>query len=57
MDNDRWCELMYGTGALTDEEAFAGWHFSDEYCGLLIGPGMAEYDAESILIECDTELN
>jgi hypothetical protein len=46
MPLDRWKYLMeHEFALLTEEEINAGWHFCPEWDGLLIGPGMAEYES------------
>ena len=43
MTDERWREVMRNQDAkLTPEELKAGWHFCNEWDGLLVGPGMEE---------------
>lgn len=43
MTSNRYKELMADdTAQLTDAEIAAGWHFCQDYDGLLVGPGMME---------------
>ena len=44
MNRDRYVELDNGKGELTLAEVAQGWHFCDEWDGLLVGPGMAEME-------------
>lgn len=45
MSGHRWTMLeRKGTG-LTESEIQAGWHFCNEWDGLLVGPGMIEQEA------------
>jgi len=36
MTQDRWNELMYGDGKLTEEEIAYGWHFCEELDDCLV---------------------
>lgn len=43
MNKDRYDELMEDDGSiLSAEERAQGWHFCNEFDGLLVGPGMGE---------------
>jgi len=45
--HERWLSLMEckdDSLNLTEEEFNEGWHFCAEWDGLLVGPGMMEYD-------------
>ena len=45
MKDERWWALMEDDSLpLTDEEILQGWHFCPDWDGLLIGPGMGEWD-------------
>jgi hypothetical protein len=45
MNKDRYMWLIsHEEGSLTDEEIAAGWHFCYDWDGLLIGPGMWEFE-------------
>jgi len=45
IDDARYADLMKDDEMkLTQEEISAGWHFCPEWDGLLIGPGMDEFD-------------
>ena len=45
MNRDRWLYLETNPlGKLTQEEIAEGWHFCYDWDGLLIGPGMREYE-------------
>jgi hypothetical protein len=45
MEESRWSELMNNDDLdLTDSETAHGWHFCPEWDGLLIGPGMWEFE-------------
>ena len=44
MNIKRWKLLMDDNGTeLTDDEIAVGWHFCNDFDGLLVGPGMGEY--------------
>ena len=45
MDKTRYILMDREGGPLTQEEADAGWHFCSEWDGMLIGPGMQEYES------------
>lgn len=49
MTDDRWKFLM--GNKLTQEEMSRGWHWCPEFDGLLVGPGMGEWDDG--LCQCD----
>jgi hypothetical protein len=40
MSDDRYQELMETDGTLSAEEIAAGWHWCEEFDGMLVGPGM-----------------
>lgn len=42
MTNERYKELMNDAGTITSEEAALGWHWCNEFDGLLVGPNMGE---------------
>ena len=45
MDDDRWKLLMRDCKEMLQPEEIAeGWHFCPEWDGLLIGPGMWEFE-------------
>jgi hypothetical protein len=45
MTDDRYRALMSDDELrLTDEELREGWHFCDQFDGLLVGPGMPEME-------------
>ena len=45
MDHARYARLMISDAEpLTEREIADGWHFCPEWDGLLIGPGMDEWD-------------
>ena len=46
MNRERWSLLMAtDSEKLSDDEISQGWHFCDDWDGLLIGPGMGEMEA------------
>lgn len=42
MNNERYKLLMESEELLTADEIALGWHFCNEFDGLLVGPGMDE---------------
>jgi hypothetical protein len=40
MSDDRYQELMETDGTLSAEEIADGWHWCEEFDGMLVGPGM-----------------
>lgn len=46
MDKKRWFKLEFGAAPshLSKKEVAEGWHFCDDWDGLLIGPGMHEFE-------------
>lgn len=54
----RWRALMKDdTLLMNGEEIALGWHFCPEWDGLLIGPGMAETDACSCVLNNDSKVS
>lgn len=45
MDTDRYHKIACGVSSLSEDECVEGWHWCEEWDGLLVGPGMQELDS------------
>lgn len=57
MTRDHWAHLMADQEAtLTEQEMSEGWHWCNEFDGLLVGPGMMEKKFCSVGAGCPANL-
>jgi len=45
MTEERWYDVEYNQANLTQKEINQGWHFCQDWDGMLVGPGMPEFDS------------